>query len=298
LGKRKNTIIVQRFILFFFFPLLISFSDITAQDIPPPFLSSQDTVFLGTNARGQKIYKYALKKGQTLYSLSKFYGLPLSKLYAYNPGTKDKVISIGQEIALPIPNRAIMRTLKPGQKAKDFVPVYYLARKGDTMFGIAVRKFRMSVDTLKARNQLESHDLKVGQPIWVGWMSKEGIDPEWQYPQGNPGDVMAENDRNRADFLSRSRWVKTRTHQGKAQWQNDNQVGAPSGLFCLHKSAPKNSIIRIENPLTNNVVYAKVVGRVPMNYEKWVVMVLSKDAARALRAPDKRFFVRAEYFIK
>jgi LysM repeat protein len=259
------------------------------------YLIPQDTVLLDINYRGQKLFNHQLEKGQTLYSLSKFYGLTLEMLYDYNPSIKNKVVHPGIIIVVPIPNKSIMRSLKLGIDRKKIAPIYYQVKKGDTLYGIATRSFRVSVDTMMARNNLSSHTLILGQKLAVGWIKIAPIDKKWQFPAGPSGKMTIENSKNKSEFLSKGFKRKTYIQTGKAQW-NDKDNFSLNGLYCLHTTAPKGSVIRIENTFTKNVTYAKVVGRVPLNYEKWVVIVASKDVAEALNAIDPQFFVKVEHF--
>ncbi len=274
--------------------LFIPFYSIATGD-STSYLLAQDTVLLDINFRGQKIFKHKLAKGQTIYSLSKFYGLTLEKFYDYNPNARKETPRIGNSYIVPIPNKAIVRKLKANQNKKEYAPICYVVKSGDTMYGVANRSFRVDVETLMKNNGLETPNLKPGQLIHVGWISLKGIQKEWQYPGGMPGDMLSENKRNKSDFLSRNYNKKTKEQRGKAQWDSKDNFGG-DGLYCLHNSAPNGSVIRMENTFTGNVVYAKVVGRIPMNYEKWVVAVVSKDVAKALRAIDAQFFIVAEYY--
>ncbi len=261
------------------------------------YLTPQDTVLLDINFRGQKIFKHELAKGQTLYSLSKFYGLTLEKFYEYNPTARNSTPRVGNLYTVPIPNKAIIRMLKENHDKKEMAPICYVVKKGDTMYGVAKRHFRVDVETLMENNGLTTPHLKPGQQIHVGWMRVSGIDKEWQYPGGISGDLVSENKRNRADFLSKNYYRKTVEERGKVQWDNKDNF-SDKGLYCLHNSAPYGSIIKMTNTFTNNTVYVKVVGKMPLNYDKWVVAAVSRDVAKALRAIDAQFFVVAEYYVK
>ncbi len=288
--RLHNTIIF--ILLFTTIPYIIS---ATGND--KEYLTPQDTVLLEINYRGQKIFKHELAKGQTLYSLSKFYGLTLQKFYEYNPKAEKETPRIGNAYIVPIPNKSIIRKLKPGMDREKLARVCYVVKKGDTMYGVAKRNFRLDVDLLMKNNGMKEPKLIPGQKIHVGWMRTDAIDKDWQYPGGAPGDLLNESKRNKADFLSRNYHRKTIEQRGKVQWDSrDNFSG--EGLYCLHNQAAPGTIIRMENSFTGNVAYVKVVGRIPMNYEKWVVAVVSKDVAKALRAIDEQFFVVAEYYKK
>ncbi len=285
---------LRTFIYIILISLVLPFHSFATGD-STNYLTAQDTVLLEINTRGQKIFKHELAKGQTLFSLSRFYGLDLNKFYDYNPQARTDIPKIGNFYAVPIPNKAIIRKLKEGVDPKDYTTVCYVVKKGDTMYGVAKRNFRLDVKTLMDNNNMTEPKLVPGQKIHVGWMKPQRIDRDWQYPGGTSGDIVSENKRNKSDFLGKDYKTESVEQRGKVQWDNkDNFSG--DGLYCLHNYAIQGSIIRFENTFTKKVVYAKVVGRVPMNYDKYVVAVVSKDIASALKAIDSQFFVVAEYF--
>ncbi len=82
--------------------------------------------------------------------------------------------------------------------------------------------------------------------------------------------------------------------QGLAFWHKE--LKGSNGLFVLHRTAPRGSIIKITNPMFNSTVYAKVVGTVsPNSYSDDVMMVVSPEVAIKLGARDARFFAKIAY---
>lgn len=74
---------------------------------------------------------HTMKKGETVYALSKKYGVAMSVILEYN-GIKDaSKIIVGQKIKIPDTKK-----LQPNQKATQT----YIVQKGDTVYGIA-KKF-------------------------------------------------------------------------------------------------------------------------------------------------------------
>lgn len=259
------------------------------------YLTPKDTVLLEINHRGQKLFRHRLVRGQTLYSLAQFYGMDMDMLYDYNPHLRAKVIPEGTPITVPIPNRAILRQLPNGLQANKLASLYYKVKHGDTLYGIAKRAFRMPVETLKTKNQLSGDSVSPGQILHVGWIRTSPIAKDWQQTGGLSAGLAQENHHNKEEFLRKNFSTKTIVEKGKAQWNPDDKLSL-QGLYCLHATAPMGSVVRIENPITRNACYAKVLGKIPMNYEKYVVLVASKDVAHALQAIDQRFFVKIEYF--
>ncbi|MEL6639131.1 MAG: LysM peptidoglycan-binding domain-containing protein [Bacteroidota bacterium] len=258
------------------------------------YLLPEDTIFLKIGKYQHKIFEHEIEKGQTLYSLAKFYGLSIDELYLYNPQLLDRVLSPYEKVSIPIPNRAIIRYTKADFQREQYVPIYYVVRKGDTFFSISTRLFKMPMDTIALRNNLTSATLSIGQSLFVGWMDINGIpesfrkfrgDPQWQGGQQLRGRYVKDKARHPE---------RERVEQGVAFWQKNS--GMASDLYALHRRAPLNSVIAVTNPMNKRRVYAKVIGRIPENvYGSDVVVVISPTVAKFLGAKDPRFLVKLRY---
>lgn len=262
------------------------------------YLTPQDTVFIHLNYRGQKLLQHRLEKGQTLYSLAKFYGLSMDMVYDYNPHlSPKKMIPLRTEITIPIPNKAIIRRLGARTDTSKLIPICYRVKRGDTVYGVAKRALKMPVEEFMNNNNLSSYSLEVGQILRVGWMRTTPIPKSWQI-NAEQGGIHGINAIHKSTFLRKTYGKKTKHKNGKAQWNKDDNIKL-SGLYCLHKEAPTGSIIRIENAVSSNVVYAKVLGKIPMNYEPHVIVVVSRDVAKALlEEKSSFFFVKIEYQVR
>lgn len=88
---------------------------------------------------------YIVKKGDTMYGISKKLGIPLVKLVAANSKLNPNRIRPGDAIAIPMgSSQRIIST-----------PTYYTVKRGDTLWNIA-KRFNTSVNALKNRNKLYS----------------------------------------------------------------------------------------------------------------------------------------------
>jgi LysM repeat protein len=254
------------------------------------YLIPGDTIFLSIGYFGEKVFEHQIEKKQTLFSLARFYGLSVEELYYFNPGLKDRGVALGEHIRVPIPNRAIMRYQPEDFSPWKHVPVFYVVKKGDTMYRISKVYFRMPIDTVRLRAGVENNDLKVGQLIQVGWMSIEGIPEEYREFVGGPLE--------RRNHAMKEVYMRTksgeREQRGVACWRKDAQES--SDLYALHREAPINSVIEVNNPMTGRTVYVKVIGRIPDTaYGNNVKVVLSPIAANLLGARDPRFYVKVKY---
>jgi cell wall-associated NlpC family hydrolase len=93
---------------------------------------------------------HIVKKGDTLISVAKKYGITVNELRSANNLKKGK-LKVGQQIAI---------------KSKSHAPNTYVARKGDTVRKVA-KRFGLSGDDLKEINGLKGNTLKAGQKIYL-----------------------------------------------------------------------------------------------------------------------------------
>ncbi len=256
------------------------------------YLTPQDTIFLHTSVMGEKVFEHTLEKKQTLFSLAKFYGLSVEELYFYNPGLEVQSLKVGQKIQVPVPNRAIVRYRVQNFIESNFVPVYHIVQRGETMFRISRYYYEMPKEIIMQRNGMTSTDLKTGQALQIGWMSLDGI-PE-EYRSGGGGPISRRNNALRKVFARNTQGKKLTEDSGAAFWKKS--TGEGSDFYALHRYAPVNSIIEINNPMKNRVIYAKVVGRIPDTaYGDDVKVIVSSVVAQLLGAKDRRFFVKIRY---
>lgn len=90
---------------------------------------------------------YYVKKGDSLYSIAKLYGVSVSDIKKINNLTNDN-LSIGQEILIP----SVSNT--------------YTVVKGDSLYKIA-NLYGISIDSLKNKNNLTSSILSIGQVLII-----------------------------------------------------------------------------------------------------------------------------------
>ena len=243
-------------------------------------LTAQDSVFMYANQAGTKFIQHPVKKGQTLYAISKFYSLSPEEVFVYNPqlGNSNN-LEIGQRLNIPVPNACISRYMKKGANPKKFAKIYYLVQPGETLYTISKKHFVMPIDSVKARNGLKNSDLSVGQPLFVGWFTLDGIRKDWR---GDQPQMVAPTG---------GTVVKD---QGVAMWQhNAREKGIE--MNCLHRDAAIGSNLAVTFPVTRKRIYVKVIGRVPEGTPANIKMILSPAAAVAIGAKDPKVLVDMEY---
>lgn len=99
---------------------------------------------------------YVVKKGDSLWSIARANGLTVDELKSLN-NLSSNVLHVGDTLL-------ISSTDSTGDDGNDN---YYVVKSGDTLWSIA-RKYNLSVNELKALNNLSSNALSVGQRLIVG----------------------------------------------------------------------------------------------------------------------------------
>ena len=139
------------------------------------YLTPQDTIFLSIDFYGEKVFDHHLAKGQTLYSLARFYGMQPEELLFYNPQIDPLNISIGDKVKIPIPNRAIVRKPNRLRNPKTALPIVHKIKRGETLYRLSKIYYRIPIDTIKSWNNMTSDVLNKDHELYVGWMDVEGI---------------------------------------------------------------------------------------------------------------------------
>lgn len=94
--------------------------------------------------------EYTVKKGDSLYNIAKTYGVSVSDIMKFN-NMSSNLLSIGQVIKIPTEKESTTT---------------YTVKKGDSLYSIA-REHNTTIDNLKAKNNLTSTVLSIGQILYI-----------------------------------------------------------------------------------------------------------------------------------
>ena len=94
---------------------------------------------------------YVVKKGDSLWSIAKKYGISVDELKSLNK-LSSNLLSVGQ----------VLKVIGDSSTNNEL----YIVKSGDTLYSIA-RRFGVSVDELKKYNNLTSNSLSIGQQLYI-----------------------------------------------------------------------------------------------------------------------------------
>lgn len=102
---------------------------------------------------------YALRRGDTLWAIARFFNISLDDLLEANPAIDPNRLRVGQVICIPVATPPVRRCPEGADR--------YVIRSGDTFYSLA-RRFNVSLDSLLRANPRVNPDaLLVGQQICV-----------------------------------------------------------------------------------------------------------------------------------
>lgn len=113
-----------------------------SQPAPVEIQKSKDKVLMD----GKVYYIHIVKKGQTLYSISKAYNVVQSDIIAVNP---DAANGLKVNMSLKIPEAAMHAGEVQLKQSDNFI--FYIVQAGQTLYSIA-QQYNSSVEELKKNN--------------------------------------------------------------------------------------------------------------------------------------------------
>jgi LysM repeat protein len=255
-----------------------------------------DSVFVVV-AGESKYLQHKVKKGETVYSIKKFYNIELSQLYHSNPDIEKKGLTENKWITIPLAAKAVQRQKSKGFVDSAFVKVYYRVKEKETLYRISKVYFNISVELMQERNKLKTTSVSTGQLLHIGWLPKSGVPDSLSKQVWLTGVLAEENTKLKKKYEAEmAKGKKENMQEGKACWPKHQQMEEANSLYILHSEAKEGSIVRIENPMTQRTLYAKVIGPVPDTpFARGSIAMLSTTVANALGVLDSMTFLKIQY---
>lgn len=300
-------------------------------------IAPRDSV--GVERKNGKVFvQHRVEPKETLYALSRKYGVSVSQIVDSNPSV-ETTINIGQIVLIPrkyaAAPAAIQQTAAaPAASNRTFTvnnrgEKLHQVEPQQTLYSIS-RMHGVKVDDIKRWNNLPDNTISVGSNLIVG--KGQAVASKNPIYVSESDDAIA-NDKVTDTAVASAEPVPVPTTSPANQHivltpqpatpapattvAADDDVDEVSGAkkiiqtgmaemidpkadtnkyLALHKSAPVGTIMQVKNAMNDQVVYVRVIGKLPdTGASDNVVVRLSKKACQKLGAIDQKFRVELSY---
>ncbi len=112
---------------------------------------------------------HTVKKGETLSIIARKYKMPLAQLYRLNSLVDFDTIEIGDKIVIGYEENTSKNNIKTFNKElekNDNTSNFHIVASGETLYSIS-KRYKISVLTLKNKNNLSSNVIFIGQKLII-----------------------------------------------------------------------------------------------------------------------------------
>jgi len=274
---------------------------------------------------------HTVKQGETLYSISRQYGVSVNDLVAANGSDIRSGLKIGQKINLATAANGVAGTAITLPAANSTSKVH-IVNRGETLYAIC-KKHNVTLQDIKAWNKLSDLDIRPGQKLLVSKpgttvaykprsvpstpdtpYQEEDIRPRTaQTPVKTEANVVAEKAILETPQVKSASTEVVKPSPVSAEYPDVFNQYSLQGLklkkargtanyltaetsgnqnLAFYNNAESGSIIRVTNMLNQKTIFVKVLGKVPaMDIQQEVMLKLSSKAAEELGAAESKFLV-------
>jgi LysM repeat protein len=218
---------------------------------------------------------HVVKAGETLYAISRIYDVSVDQLMKWN-NLSNSAIDVGQKLLV---NGSAIST-QPVKVITEKGNQIHVVTQGEGLYGIA-RVYNITVDDILKWNQLQSTSLRVGQRLIVG------INADANYVHPTKIDTTYQS-------LSRRYEIEKVIESGIASTIEGS--GSTIKYLALHRTAKLGALIAVRNEMNDQMVFVRVVGKLPnTGINTRVIIRISEAAYKKLGAIDSKFRVQLSY---
>lgn len=286
-------------------------------------IHAQDTLWMDHSDKERKL-EYLIQPNEDLFSIAKKFQVPPVRLADINQTNLTNGLTPGVIIQIPLGNYNYYR-INSVIKSR---PLYYKVKAGENLKSLS-RLMNIPQSAIEFWNHLEVEDLSEGQILQLGWIafhddkellkslgSKKGMlvsvnkDKENKrdsvvavvlVPEKKPSEFEKEETDGNILGFEEAYHIQTggysvNTESGACVFYKLNMHTNKGQYYALHESLPRGTIVKIENPATNKIIYAKIIGELPkINKYHNSIIALSSNARSALNLSAGKFFCNLFY---
>lgn len=269
---------------------------------------------------GTPYFLHPVQRGDDLNLLAKKYNVPIARLAGFNKIGFQEGLERGSQFKIPIIPNNYRRVAAPAVTK----PVYYIIQQGDNLKSVS-RLFKVAQSTLQLWNQMPDNSVRPGQQLFTGWVTCNDAVKAFASEkedtiskEGSAGRITAQTtDSTRIALIdsiaqpvlapAESNEFELLYEEQTAGRATNDESGAAvfyplkmrvkKGIYyAFHNTAPRGAILKIHNPASGKVIYAKVLGPIPeLGEYQHAIVTISNNAIGVLDAKDKRMFCKVYY---
>ncbi|GAB3538267.1 hypothetical protein GCM10027443_32880 [Pontibacter brevis] len=291
---------------------------------------------IGVERKNGKLFvQHKVDPKETLYALSRKYNVPVSQIVEANP-TVETTIKIGEVVLIPrksFPANAVASAAKATPAAPAVSSrTYTVSEAGNKIHTVEPRQTLYSiskmhgvaVEDIRRWNNLADNSISVGSKLIVGKGAAQATKQPVYMPEADDEMVLTKSTETTATPVTTAASTSAAEAAPAATPVASTTPAAPeeaeesasgvkkvmeSGMaemidpkadtnkyLALHKTAPVGTIMQVKNAMNGQVVYVRVIGKLPdTGANDKVIVRVSKKAYQKLGAIDSRFRVDVSY---
>ncbi len=134
-----------------------------------------DSIFIFKNYSGDLLFEYKVEKGNTVYSIARFFKVDIMQIYGFNSRLQNQALDINSKLVIPFNIELLKNEYNSNIKP---IKVFYRVGNKENLFRISKIYFHKSVDELYKRNNLKNFIIKPGQLLYIGNIYRSNVDFE------------------------------------------------------------------------------------------------------------------------
>lgn len=272
---------------------------------------------------GKKFVLHQVETGETWNSLSMKYGCEVDEMIRVNNGVQ--ILKAGQIVQIPTTSPNVSRPVIQQDTSKNNTDeITHMVKKGETLFAIS-RRYGVSISEIKRLNGIMNEGIVEGRVLIIKRGKNTSSEPGGKNnstPPPDPSTTTKPNsqpkpevpptqvsvpDSTKFEFQTTKKIQSVRpkeggkpivqvTETGLVDLVQDNSLGQ-GNYYCLHRSAPLGTIIKMTDNETGKSVYLKVMGNIPGSERSNTVLRVSMHAIKAIGNSKTPFPVELTYSI-
>ncbi len=256
---------------------------------------------------------HVVKKGESLYSLARVYGVTVKNLREANGLTDDAGVKIGQRLTIPSKNpdaayqpanhkpAATEAAKAPAPTGHEYLSSHDMPVREKPK---APEKKEEEIKIVESSTPVKVTDDKPttppvsDQPKEV--VKKEVVREEKMTP-AKPAETVLNSDVAPADYATvydgyAAKGRRKVVYRGIGGFLKSENPG--NQYLALYNYAEMGSILKVTNLMSKQAIYVKVIGKVPQaDVQGDIILKLSSEAAGQLKVSEDKFLVEVSSYI-